>query len=124
MERYLRVNLLGPGPRLVKKGIYRAAVSQRLTNTGLEQSRQFLHSGFHPMRFLGTFERTVLQHKSGYRSTCVGIRRVPNVIQNCHYRDSLTCTLEDRMLSGIFGPKRDEVTWEWRKLHNEELNDL
>jgi hypothetical protein len=25
---------------------------------------------------------------------------------------------------GIFGAKRDEVTGEWRKLHNEELNDL
>ena len=24
----------------------------------------------------------------------------------------------------IFGPRRDEVTWEWRRLHNEELNDL
>jgi len=24
----------------------------------------------------------------------------------------------------IFGPNRDEVTTEWRKLHNEELNDL
>jgi len=24
----------------------------------------------------------------------------------------------------IFGPKREEVTSEWRKLHNEELNDL
>jgi len=31
---------------------------------------------------------------------------------------------ENRMLRRIFGPKRDEVTWEWRKLHNEELNDL
>jgi len=35
MERYLRVNLLGPGPRLMKKRIYWAAVSQRLRNTGL-----------------------------------------------------------------------------------------
>jgi hypothetical protein len=26
--------------------------------------------------------------------------------------------------SGVFGSKRDEVTEEWRKLHNEELNDL
>jgi len=26
------------------------------------------------------------------------------------------------MLRRIFGPKRDEVTGEWRKLHNEELN--
>jgi hypothetical protein len=24
----------------------------------------------------------------------------------------------------VFGPKRDEVTGDWRKLHNEELNDL
>ena len=29
-----------------------------------------------------------------------------------------------RVLRRIFGPKRDEVTGEWRKLHNEELNDL
>jgi hypothetical protein len=31
---------------------------------------------------------------------------------------------ENRVLRGIFGPKKDEVTREWRKLHNEELNDL
>jgi hypothetical protein len=31
---------------------------------------------------------------------------------------------ENRMLRRIFGPKRDEVTSEWRKLHNEELNDF
>ena len=31
---------------------------------------------------------------------------------------------ENRLLRKIFGPKRDEVTREWRKLHNEELNDL
>ena len=31
---------------------------------------------------------------------------------------------EDRVLRRIFGPKRDEVTGEWRKLHNEKLNDL
>jgi len=31
---------------------------------------------------------------------------------------------ENRLLRRIFGPKRDEVTGEWRKLHNEELNDL
>ena len=31
---------------------------------------------------------------------------------------------QNRVLRGIFGPKRDEVTVEWRKLHNEELNDL
>jgi hypothetical protein len=31
---------------------------------------------------------------------------------------------ENRVLRGIFVPKRDEVTGEWRKLHNEELRDL
>jgi len=31
---------------------------------------------------------------------------------------------ENRVLRRIFGPKRDEVTGEWRKLHNKELNDL
>jgi len=31
---------------------------------------------------------------------------------------------EDLVLRRIFGPRRDEVTGEWRRLHNEELNDL
>jgi hypothetical protein len=31
---------------------------------------------------------------------------------------------ENRVLRGIFGPERDEVTGEWRKLHNDELYDL
>ena len=31
---------------------------------------------------------------------------------------------ENRVLRRVLGPQRDEVTGEWRKLHNEELNDL
>jgi hypothetical protein len=31
---------------------------------------------------------------------------------------------ENRVLRRVFGPKRDEVTGEWRKLHNEELRDF
>ena len=31
---------------------------------------------------------------------------------------------ENRVLRRVFWPKRDEVTGEWRKLHNEELSDL
>jgi hypothetical protein len=54
----------------------------------------------------------------------------PFVLYEC---DTLLLTLreecrlrvfENRVLRRIFGPKNDEVTWEWRKLHNEELNDL
>jgi len=38
---------------------------------------------------------------------------------------SLTLSVfEKRVLRRIFGPKRDEVTDEWSKLYNEELNDL
>jgi hypothetical protein len=31
---------------------------------------------------------------------------------------------ENRVLRRVFGPKRDEVTGEWGKLHNEELHEL
>jgi hypothetical protein len=31
---------------------------------------------------------------------------------------------ENRVLGRVFGPKRDKVTGEWRKLHNEELRDF
>jgi len=31
---------------------------------------------------------------------------------------------ESRVLREVFGPKRDEVTGEWRTIHSEELNDL
>jgi hypothetical protein len=31
---------------------------------------------------------------------------------------------ENRFLRRIFGPKRDKVTGEWRKMHNEELHNL
>ena len=34
-----------------------------------------------------------------------------------------TTIIENRALRRIFGPNRDEMTGEWRKLHNEELND-
>jgi hypothetical protein len=31
---------------------------------------------------------------------------------------------KNRVLRRIFGPKRDEITGEWRKLHNKELHNL
>jgi hypothetical protein len=38
--------------------------------------------------------------------------------------DHRLVVFENRVLRRIFGPKIDEVTGEWRKLHNEELHDL
>jgi hypothetical protein len=50
---------------------------------------------------------------------------LPVVLYGCETW-SLTLREEHRLrvLRRIFGPKRDEVTGEWRKLHNEELNNL
>jgi hypothetical protein len=36
----------------------------------------------------------------------------------------LQVLFENRVLRRIFGPKRDEVTGDWRKLHNEELHNF
>jgi hypothetical protein len=38
---------------------------------------------------------------------------------NFFYRE-----FENRVLRRIFGPERDEVTGEWRKLHDEQFNDM
>ena len=50
---------------------------------------------------------------------------LPVVLYGCETW-SLTFRKERRfrLQTRIFGPKRDELTGEWRKLHNEELNDL
>src|SRR5215475_7649015 len=68
-----------------------------------------------------------------YVLICIKIYRtiiLPVVLYKCETW-SLTlreeCRLrvfENRVLRRIFGPKRDEVTGKWRKLHNEELSDL
>jgi hypothetical protein len=40
------------------------------------------------------------------------------------WEEYILWVFENRVLRRIFGPKRDEVTEGWRKLHNEELHDL
>jgi hypothetical protein len=47
-----------------------------------------------------------------------------NDIQNRRAGLFVSVVFENRVLRRIFGPKTDEVTGEWRKLHNEELNGL
>lgn len=53
------------------------------------------------------------------------------VVSNGFENGSLTLTVEhrlkafeNRVLRGIFGPERQEVTGDWRKQHSEELHDL
>jgi len=45
------------------------------------------------------------------------------ILQDVHKLRKLRM-FENMVLRRIFGPRRDEVTGEWRRLHNEELNDL
>jgi hypothetical protein len=49
---------------------------------------------------------------------------MPVVLYGCETWSVTLRVFESRVLRRIFGPKRDGVTGEWRRLHNEELNDL
>jgi hypothetical protein len=55
---------------------------------------------------------------------------LPVVLYGCEtwsltlWKEPRLRVLENRVLRRIFGPKRENVTRQWRKLHNEELNDL
>ena len=57
-------------------------------------------------------------------------RILPVVLYGCETRslklreERKLRVFENMVLWRIFGPRRDEVTGEWRRLHNEELNDL
>ena len=73
-----------------------------------------------------SFKCTVLVLKIKIYRTII----LPVVLYGCEtwsltLREELRLRVfENKMLRRIFGPKRDEVTGAWRKLHNEELNDL
>jgi len=54
LEKYLRVNLLEPGPRLMKKRIYRAAVSQRLRSTAIQELSGRIQGTFYKMTLWST----------------------------------------------------------------------
>ena len=49
---------------------------------------------------------------------------LPVVLYGCEAWSLTLRVFENMVLRRIFGPRRDEVTGEWRRLHNEELNDL
>jgi len=75
------------------------------------------------MRFLPLFK----YYPCNYKTTTLIL---PVVLYGCETW-SLTLreerklrVFENMVLRRIFGPRRDEITGEWRRLHNEELNDL
>jgi len=77
---------------------------------------------FYHVTFLFVFQFAVQLRRLNFNFACV-------VLYGC---ETWSITLREkrrlkmfknRVLRRIFGPKRDEVTGEWRKLHNEGLND-
>jgi hypothetical protein len=54
----------------------------------------------------------------------VEIGSAEQYVANCDREEHRLGMFENRVLRRIFGPKRDEVTGDWRKLHNEELHSL
>jgi hypothetical protein len=102
-----------------------------VTNQNLiqEKIKRRLNSGnacYHSVQNLLSSRLLSKNVKTGIYETII----LPVVLYGC---ESWPLTLreehrlrvfENRVLRRIFGPKRDEVTGEWRKLHNEELRDL
>jgi hypothetical protein len=82
---------------------------------------------------LAILSRTFLSSRLLYKNLKISIHKtiiLPVVLYGCETW-SLTLreehrlrVFENRVLRKIFRPKRNEVTGEWRKLHNEELHDL
>ena len=77
--------------------------------------------------------QNLLSYSLSSKNTHIEIYRtiiLPLILQGCETwlltlrQEHRLRVFENRVLRRIFGPKRDEVTGEWRKLHNEELNDL
>jgi hypothetical protein len=75
--------------------------------------------------------QNLLSYSLLYKNLKIKIYRaiiLPFVLYGCETwsltlkEDSRLKVFENRVLRRIFGPKRDEVTREWSKLHNEELN--
>jgi hypothetical protein len=82
---------------------------------------------------LATVQSTIFVHSSAVRKVKIRIYItiiLSVVLYGCEtwpltFREEHRLrVLKNTVLRRIFGPKRDEVTGGWRKLHNEELHDL
>jgi hypothetical protein len=65
----------------------------------------------------------ILLHLWKKNSTCCFVRVLNSVSLTLREEHRLKVS-ENRMLRRVFGPKREEVTRDWRKPHNEELHQI
>jgi hypothetical protein len=82
-----------------------------------------------PFLILSSHLRLGLQNDHGEKGMRTGSTIGMSIVRTCLVSRSPDRILLDlifltRVLRRIFGPKRDEVTGEWRRLHNEALYDL
>ena len=84
----------------------------------------------HSLKVAQLLRSAACLHTNQSRSYLNHLVNLPVVLYRCEtwslrLRGERRLTVsENRVLRRVFGLKRDEVTGEWRKLHNEELNDL
>ena len=77
-----------------------------------------------------SFRHTSTVHTVCYKFCISKILILPVVLYGCETwaltlrEERRLRVFQNRVLRRVFGPKRDEVTGEWRKLHKEELRDL
>jgi hypothetical protein len=72
-------------------------------------------------RHSGSKTKTKILHTLNF----VQYQNIKHIFQiNIHSHKHRLRVSENRVLRRIFGPRRDEVTGDWRKLHNEELHNL
>jgi hypothetical protein len=96
-------------------------------NLRINPSKAELNPVCHFLALLGAHP---ILHISRIRVKIYGTIILPVVLYGCETWSLILCeerelrVFENRVLRRIFGPKRDEVTGEWRKLHKEELHDL
>ena len=124
----------GPPTRLIPSGLWNVGSCKGLAPAfyrGFPATPTFLLSS--PSRFLVHYAQNPLSSRLLSKNTKVRIYRtiiLPVVVYGC---ETWSLTLreerrlrvsENRVLRRMFWSKRDEVTGEWRKLYNEELNDL
>ena len=125
------------------------SISIRIDNKSFERMEQFRYLGTDVMNQNSIHEKIKSRLNSGNACChsvqnllssnllCRGIKIkmyrtiiLPVVLYGCETwslalrEECRLRVLENRVLRTVFGLKRDEVTGEWRRLHNEELNDL
>jgi hypothetical protein len=106
----------------------------KISTTRMAYTNEYLVTAVTYLNIIHPFNQPIHTYYSLlYSTTKIKIYRTiifPVVLYGCETwsvtlrEEHMLRVFENRVLRRIFGSQRDEVTGEWRRLHNEELNDL